>query len=223
MVNHYKYDGVTLVAWAHHKNFILLGGYLLGTVYQVDLSNGQENNSYSLLDSSSETCTRLILLPDDSYMAYSMSKGAIVINGTQEYTGKSNHYDQHHLQVNDMAWSPNGKWIASASDDKTVHVWDPLTQQTILVYRGHNDVVGSVSWSPDSTRIASTCKNDRQLKVWDVTTGQTIATFHVDVYDEGDFVCYLTSVSWSPDGKHIAIAAENSNGGPVGFILQAPH
>ncbi|WP_161977709.1 WD40 repeat domain-containing protein [Dictyobacter kobayashii] len=65
------------------------------------------------------------------------------------------------------SWSPDGKFIASASADTTVRVWDATTGRTIAVYRGHTDIVYGVNWSPDGTRVAS-ASNDGTIKLWSV-------------------------------------------------------
>lgn len=90
-----------------------------------------------------------------------------------------------------VAWSPNGKRIASGSEDHTVQVWDALDVTNSFVYRGHSDAVDAVRWSPDGQRIASASKN---VLVWDATSGKTI------------FI-YSTSgapMAWSLDGTRIA-------------------
>jgi len=57
--------------------------------------------------------------------------------------------------VNIVAWSPDGRHIASGSDDKTVQIWEATTGNHALTYRGHMDPVNAVSWSPHGRRIAS--------------------------------------------------------------------
>jgi len=64
------------------------------------------------------------------------------------YTGHA------YLGVIDVAWSPDGKRIASAGDDHTVQIWDAATGRHILTYRGHLARVYTVAWSPDGQRIA---------------------------------------------------------------------
>ena len=71
-----------------------------------------------------------------------------------------------------VAFSPDGKRIASGSYDSTVRLWDadrhvgqPLT--------GHTDAVASVAFSPDGTRIASGSE-DNTVRVWDAATGQPV-------------------------------------------------
>ena len=70
-----------------------------------------------------------------------------------------------------MAYSPDGRRIASAGCDRTVKVWDAGTGEEILTFKGHPDWVLGVAFSPDGRRIAS-ASNDRTVKLWDAGTGQ---------------------------------------------------
>jgi eukaryotic-like serine/threonine-protein kinase len=72
-------------------------------------------------------------------------------------------YRGHDNGVQALAWSPDGKRIASGSWDTTVQVWNATTGQHLFTYRGHADIVGALAWSPDGERIASV---DDQLRVW---------------------------------------------------------
>jgi hypothetical protein len=73
----------------------------------------------------------------------------------------------HQGVVTDVAFSPDGRRLASASQDRTVKVWDLRSEQEALTLQGHTDTVYSVAWSPDGTRLAS-ASSDRTVKVWDV-------------------------------------------------------
>ena len=78
--------------------------------------------------------------------------------------------------VNWLAWSPDGKRIASASRDTTVQVWDAATGHRLLTYRGHTDEVFGVAWSPEGKRLAS-ASADGIVQVWDAQTGRTLLTY----------------------------------------------
>ena len=73
-------------------------------------------------------------------------------------------YDGHLNAVSALAWSPDGRRLASASYDQTVQVWDPFTGQRFAVYRGHTNWVSALAWSPDGERIASA--SDHNIHVW---------------------------------------------------------
>jgi DNA-binding beta-propeller fold protein YncE len=102
----------------------------------------------------------------------------------------------HGSFVNSVAWSPDGKRLATASGDRTAKVWDAVTGKEVLTLHGHTDVVNSVAWSPDGKRLA-TASRDKTAKVWDVASGQGLLTLkgHEDA---------VHSVAWSPDGKRLA-------------------
>ncbi len=73
-----------------------------------------------------------------------------------------------HGDANDvyaLAWSPNGKYIASGGKDQAVRIWDAATGHTILIYKGHTETVWDVAWSPDGKEIVS-CSQDGTAQVW---------------------------------------------------------
>ena len=81
----------------------------------------------------------------------------------------------HIYGVNSVAFSPNGKRIVTASDDKTVKLWDAATGAERLTLKGHKGPVYCVAFSPDGKRIAS-ASSDKTVKLWDATTGAETLT-----------------------------------------------
>ena len=76
----------------------------------------------------------------------------------------------HGDRVYDVVFSPDGKYIATASFDKTAHVWDAFTEFTVL---NHDNSVYDVVFSPDGKYVATASK-DNTSRIWNVATGKQI-------------------------------------------------
>jgi WD40 repeat protein len=117
-------------------------------------------------------------------------------------------YSQHTDKVTGVTWSPDERWIASSSDDKTVHVWPAAehVQGTPLTYTSHTDGVLAVEWSPNGQYLASASK-DKTVRVWYApgtrigTPGNTLAVYSESSTD-------IPALAWSPDSKRIASTKE---------------
>ncbi|HLZ57132.1 MAG TPA: serine/threonine-protein kinase [Ktedonosporobacter sp.] len=79
-----------------------------------------------------------------------LSRWPFVGEGTPLYI-----YQGHSNTVNTVAWSPNGKRIASGSSDNTVQVWNAIDGSSPYTYRGHSNTANAVAWSPDGKQITS--------------------------------------------------------------------
>src|SRR5260221_81451 len=114
-------------------------------------------------------------------------------------------YRGHSADVMGVAWSPDGKRLASASNDGTVQVWDAADGGHVYTYRGHADHVNAVPWSPDGKRLASGSDDDT-VQVWDAADGGHVYTYrgHADA---------VWGVAWSPDGTRIVSGSGNIDNG----------
>ena len=94
-----------------------------------------------------------------------------------------------------VAYSPDGKQIATASVDGTAKIWDAKTGAFLMSLEGHDLSVNKIVYSPDGKRIATT-SNDKTAKVWDATIGKELLT----LYGHTDWVF---EVAFSPDGTRL--------------------
>ncbi len=73
----------------------------------------------------------------------------------------------HCSEVRSIAFSPDGKYLASGSEDNTVKLWSVQSQKEVTTLQGHSSYVYSVAFSPDGKYLASGSR-DRTVKLWSV-------------------------------------------------------
>jgi Tol biopolymer transport system component len=147
------------VAWSPDSRHIACG--LHGEVRVYDVLTKQHLHTYKNKSAWAYYC--VCWSPDNSKLICAFPKQAVVWDIP---TGKLLYsYVNHSADIRDLALSPDGKYVASASNDTTVHIWKTDTGKHAYTYSAHKDQVASVTWSPDGTRIASGCK-DGSVRVW---------------------------------------------------------
>ena len=122
-------------------------------------------------------------------------------------------YPHATMNVNSVAFSPDGTTLASGASDNKAKLWDVATRELIGVFYGHSiglyqKAVNSVAFSPDRTMLAAgdggtSGWNFGTVKLWDVVTKENIATL------EGH-PGPVTSVAFSPDGTILASGSTRS-------------
>lgn len=100
----------------------------------------------------------------------------------------------HKRGVATVKFSPDGKWIASASADCTLKIWDAHTGKVQHTLEGHLAGVSAVTWSPDSTMIAS-ASDDKSIRLWDAVSGKPHPIPLLGHHN------YVYSLAFSPKGN----------------------
>ncbi|MBA2393713.1 MAG: TIR domain-containing protein [Ktedonobacteraceae bacterium] len=147
------------VSWSPDSKRLACG--LHGKVRIYDMHTKQHLHTYR--HTSSYAFYSVCWTPDGKRLICAYPREAVawdITTGNPLYT-----YNGHDADIRDLAVSPNGRYVASASNDTTVHIWEAVTGQRIFKYEGHKNKVAAVTWSPDSTRIASACQ-DGTIHVW---------------------------------------------------------
>jgi len=101
----------------------------------------------------------------------------------------------HQALINHVQFSPNGRYIASGSFDKSIKLWNGVDGKFIAALRGHVNSVYQISWSADS-RLLVSGSSDSTLKVWDSKTRKLL-------FDLPGHADEVYAVDWSPDGEKV--------------------
>lgn len=105
----------------------------------------------------------------------------------------------HTSWIGRIAWSPDGRFIASPSNDATVRVWNAKAGECLHILSGHRDTVCTAAFDRNS-RIVATASEDRTLKFWDVSTGRLIRTLETQTINYG--------VAFDPKGRVLATSGQ---------------
>jgi eukaryotic-like serine/threonine-protein kinase len=107
----------------------------------------------------------------------------------------------HAGPVYEVSFSPDGRSLAAASEDKTASVWDVATGQLRFKLLGHTNEVNSVAYSPDGKTLA-TGSEDGTVRLWDAETG----AFQKTVWNHA---VEISSVAFNPVNGQLACAAHD--------------
>ncbi len=117
----------------------------------------------------------------------------------------------HDRWINSAAFSPNGQWIVTASDDHTARIWNAQTGKSLVELRGHTGEVTSARFSHDG-KLVVTASKDSRARVWEVTqvTEQVTSNLAVKLLNTFIHNKAVNSAVFSPDGQTVATASEDT-------------
>ncbi len=114
-------------------------------------------------------------------------------------------YEEHREGVNGLAWAPDGKVVASAGDDMTLHIWQAANGQQLYMHAQHSPLVRMFAWSPDGCYIAdgiSDKTGGHTVQIWESRNGNALLSYHGHRNK-------LRAIAWSPSGAYIASSSED--------------
>lgn len=110
----------------------------------------------------------------------------------------------HYEAVTAIDYSPDGKFIITGSDDKTLKLWETATGREIRTFNGHLKPITNVDFSPDGNKVISSSYFDNTAIVWDIQTGKQLITFK-DSLDE------IRNAIFSPNSNQILTGGHETN------------
>jgi WD40 repeat protein len=111
--------------------------------------------------------------------------------------------DAHSDAVNHVAFSPNGKYLLTASNDKTAVLWDIEKNTAIKTFNKHNQAVSYAGFSPDGSKIITTSM-DNIAALWNVKTGKPL--MKLKGHKKG-----ILHAAFSPNGDYVVTAGGGGN------------
>ena len=180
----------------------IAAGTRAGVVRIYDSSDGSQLLEFAQIGADLQ---HLAFSPDGTRLAVASGEGASIwdaATGKQQLT-----FSGHGKGVRNggIAFSPDGKWVASSGNDGTVQVWEAETGKVIFKLTGHTGPTFGVAFSPDGKSLASSSV-DRTVKVWQLPAAGGHVPEPLTLYGNTGAVY---RIAYSPDGTRLVSAGRN--------------
>jgi WD40 repeat protein len=122
-------------------------------------------------------------------------------------TGKLIWESSHGSEINNLAFSKDGKFVASAGEDGIASIWDTETGKRLRNLAGHKLEIMGIAFSPDGTKIA-TASLDNKARVWNTMTGEPLLnhSHHGEVLDIAFSFQLPPNSAWHRPKRHFRIS-----------------
>lgn len=182
-----------------------------GSIHQYQLDDEIETARFiGAVHSSADA--GMAFSPDSTRLAYgNNSNGAVDVYSIPDGKPVFSLYG-HTALVNEVQYSPDGKLLASASDDATIRLWDADTWKLMRTLIGHQKRVTRIVFSPDGTRLVSGA-DDNTIRIWRVSDGSLEKT--LELGDENWQVYFLNVL---PDNNSLIYRIEKYPSPYIGYI-----
>ncbi len=143
----------------------------------------------------------LALTGNGSMVASSAHDGSVqvLVRVWDRRLGKESVLTGHEKRVRVLAFSPDGRVLASAGDGSRVRLWETVSHTGIRHLTGHSACVRALAFAPNG-RIMASAGDDRTIRCWDTVTGDVVRSFKGHRHD-------VLALAFSPDGSRLASAS----------------